>query len=54
MTAAGGGSLVDQYKIVIKCKDESHQAELLDAIDRSDGPRIAELLKGQECKALVG
>lgn len=53
-SAADGGSLTDQYKLVITCRDESHQAKLLDAIDRADSERLGELLKGADCKALVG
>jgi hypothetical protein len=45
--ASGSGSgqpLVDQYKIIVTCKDEMHQTELLDRFDQ----------EGLECKALVG
>lgn len=52
---ASAGSVSDQYKVVIDCNgDESTQTEILDAIDRGDGPRLAELVKGLECRALIG
>jgi len=53
-TKGGGGSIEDQYKVVITCKDEPHQADLLDALDRNDGGRLGELLKDVDCRALVG
>ena len=49
----GGGSIDDQYKVVITCRDEPHQADLLDALDCNDGGRLAELLRGLECRAFV-
>ena len=52
-TKGGGGSIDDQYKVVVTCRDEAHQADLLDAIDRNDGGRLAELLRGLECRAFV-
>lgn len=44
--SAGGaaGDVADQFKIVITCRDEAHQTELLDRFDR----------EGLESKALVG
>ncbi len=49
----GSGSITDQYKIVITCRDESHQTEILDALDNSP-QLLPDLLKGVESKALVG
>ena len=52
-TKGGGGSIDDQYKVVVTCRDEAHQADLLDALDRNDGGRLAVLLRGIDCRALV-
>jgi hypothetical protein len=59
--AASVGSVEDQYKIVLKCRDEMHQTDLLDALDHNDGggggaagERLAGLLKSVESRALVG
>lgn len=42
--AAGSGSIGDAYKIIVTCKDEMHQTELLDRFDQ----------EGLTCKAQVG
>lgn len=57
--SGGGGSVADQFKIVLKLRDEMHQTDLLDALDHNDGSpagakRLADLLKDVECRALVG
>jgi hypothetical protein len=40
---AGVGSITDQFKIIIECRDEAHQTELLDRFDS----------EGLACKALM-
>jgi hypothetical protein len=50
--AAAGGWLADQYKLVIHCPRRAALGRAVDAIDRGDGTRLAELLKGVECRAL--
>ena len=51
---ASAGAIADTYKVVITCRDEAHQTEVLDAIDNEQADRLGELLKGVECRALVG
>ena len=53
-TKGGGGAIADSYKVVITCRDEAHQTEVLDAIDNGPAERLGELLRGAECRALVG
>ena len=56
-TAGAGASaaaIADSYKVVITCRDEAHQTKVLDAIDNSPAERLGDLLRGVECRALVG
>lgn len=51
--SAPAQTLVDQYKIVLTCRDEAHQTEILDAMENSP-QRLGKLLKGIGCRALIG
>lgn len=49
------GPLVDQFKIVLTCRDEEHQTQILEAIGTAAaGKRLPELLKNIPCRALIG
>jgi hypothetical protein len=57
--AGTGRPLLEQYKLVLSCRDEEHQTQLLDAIENNDGRRdaagrLAALLKEIPCRALIG
>jgi hypothetical protein len=52
--AAGGAEPELTRLVVITCRDEMHQEDLLDAMDRRDGSRIAALLEGVDFVARNG
>ena len=52
--ASGRRAVVDQYKVVIRWLDETHQSEVREALDQNDLGRLAELLWGADARALVG
>lgn len=47
-------TLVDQFKIVLSCRDEQHQTDLLEALEANDIKALRPLLHGIEYRALMG